>query len=390
MHPSLRAALFAFPALLAAGVFAARADAAIVVHPSGSATAATGTVLDQADTLEQVRRIRPSFPAAAQRTGQQGCVVVRFDVAPSGKPVHVRAWFGVPPGVFDAAAVATVKQWRFKSTRRGRPAWTYGVFQKIDFLLNAFSDSMASPDNAGNGARISWMCSQPPPRAAQIRRAPPGLDGSAAIATYGTETLAYLPLRRSVALPTGMPKVAFCVDAEGAVADPRIVRNAADARLGPLAVQILRTWSFTPFRRGGDARRICHLTWSIPLVTLPLAERPQLCGCAEEPLKIRVLPDGTPGPQGPAAPTHRTAEPAAADAGTSLCLDARGEVTRASIAANSDPGIDSLVLDVIEDFHFFPQHDDAGRPVASCGWYLKVEVYRASNSPPAPRAADAA
>lgn len=56
----------------------------------------------------------PEYPRLAYRRGQQGWVVVRLDVDAAGRPRNVKVIDALPQGVFDRAARATVRDWRFQ------------------------------------------------------------------------------------------------------------------------------------------------------------------------------------------------------------------------------------------------------------------------------------
>ncbi|HZX80662.1 MAG TPA: energy transducer TonB, partial [Lysobacter sp.] len=56
----------------------------------------------------------PAFPPEALRSAQSGEVQVEFTVAPDGSVSAARVVRATPPRVFDRAAVAAVKRWRFQ------------------------------------------------------------------------------------------------------------------------------------------------------------------------------------------------------------------------------------------------------------------------------------
>jgi len=64
----------------------------------------------------------PAYPAAAKKQGISGNVVLLVDVDAQGKPTHVAIERSSPAGVFDAAALDAVRQWRFEpALRQGQP-----------------------------------------------------------------------------------------------------------------------------------------------------------------------------------------------------------------------------------------------------------------------------
>ena len=54
------------------------------------------------------------YPTAARATGIEGRVVVRYDVTVAGTVADAVVVESEPPGVFDDAALAAVRSWRFR------------------------------------------------------------------------------------------------------------------------------------------------------------------------------------------------------------------------------------------------------------------------------------
>lgn len=75
---------------------------------SGEAGGAAG-----ADTLEPLIEVVPSYPEAAAERGASGYVEVAFTVRPSGEVDDVSVIESEPGELFDAAAVAAVRRWRY-------------------------------------------------------------------------------------------------------------------------------------------------------------------------------------------------------------------------------------------------------------------------------------
>lgn len=64
----------------------------------------------------------PAYPAAAKQQGIAGSVVLLVDVDAQGKPTRVAVEQSSPAGVFDAAALDAVRQWRFEpALSQGKP-----------------------------------------------------------------------------------------------------------------------------------------------------------------------------------------------------------------------------------------------------------------------------
>jgi TonB family protein len=64
--------------------------------------------------LEQITTVDPVYPAAAMRNRQEGWVTLEFTVTDGGSVRDPWVTDAEPADVFDAAAIAAVKQWRFK------------------------------------------------------------------------------------------------------------------------------------------------------------------------------------------------------------------------------------------------------------------------------------
>jgi protein TonB len=64
--------------------------------------------------LELVSTVDPIYPAAAMRTRQEGWVTLEFTVTDTGSVRDPWVTDAEPADLFDAAAIAAVKQWRFK------------------------------------------------------------------------------------------------------------------------------------------------------------------------------------------------------------------------------------------------------------------------------------
>jgi periplasmic protein TonB len=92
---------------------------------------------DSVDTLPRPRsRSAPEYPARARQRGIQGHVLLRLRISERGVVEHVRVLESEPAGVFDAVAVAAVRQWTFEpATYQGVPV-TLTVSQRIPFRLN--------------------------------------------------------------------------------------------------------------------------------------------------------------------------------------------------------------------------------------------------------------
>ncbi len=67
-----------------------------------------------AQALTPIKRVEPTYPSDAARTGTEGFVEVEFTVGADGKVVSVSVVNARPSRTFESAAVAAVKQWTFE------------------------------------------------------------------------------------------------------------------------------------------------------------------------------------------------------------------------------------------------------------------------------------
>lgn len=77
---------------------------------------------DRQPVLELSQGAQPQYPAAAKETGIEGEVTLIYTVTASGHVADVRVLEAEPAGVFDEAALAAVRTWRYRPLRRGGEA----------------------------------------------------------------------------------------------------------------------------------------------------------------------------------------------------------------------------------------------------------------------------
>lgn len=82
-----------------------------------------------------LRNPPPGYPAAARRNGEEGTVTLRVLVNAEGAPREVALERSSGSSLLDAAALATVKTWRFSPARRGGEAQEAWVLVPIIFRL---------------------------------------------------------------------------------------------------------------------------------------------------------------------------------------------------------------------------------------------------------------
>jgi periplasmic protein TonB len=90
-----------------------------------------------AGELVALVRIPPEYPAQARMRNISGFVDVEFTVDTEGRVRDVRIVGADPPGVFDRAAINSVRYWRFEPRRQdGRPV-EVTARQRIEFDLSS-------------------------------------------------------------------------------------------------------------------------------------------------------------------------------------------------------------------------------------------------------------
>ena len=76
----------------------------------------------QAADLPRTRQVLPTYPRGAALDGTEGYVDVDFVIATDGVPRNLKVRDAVPKRVFDTAAIACLRQWRFEPiTQNGAP-----------------------------------------------------------------------------------------------------------------------------------------------------------------------------------------------------------------------------------------------------------------------------
>lgn len=77
----------------------------------------------------------PDYPAAAQRAGEEGTVIVRVDVDANGKPTDVAVAQSSRSRELDRAALRAVRHWTFEPAMRDGKAIASTVQVPVDFRM---------------------------------------------------------------------------------------------------------------------------------------------------------------------------------------------------------------------------------------------------------------
>ncbi len=138
--PQPKAAQPVQPQLLAAPADALAPPAEIPVFKESSSPAPTQT--PSAPAVSQPRfdagylqNPTPAYPALSRRMGEEGKVLLRVFVEPTGRPSQVEIKAGSGSSRLDQAAQEAVWRWKFVSARRGEEAIGAWVLVPIVFNL---------------------------------------------------------------------------------------------------------------------------------------------------------------------------------------------------------------------------------------------------------------
>jgi TonB family protein len=99
------------------------ADASAVERAVSAAreNAARGSIISET-ALRKLRYVEPVYPPVAEQLGRSGIVEMQFTVEPNGSVGDITVTHANPPGMFDAAAIDAVRQWRYQPVERnGHP-----------------------------------------------------------------------------------------------------------------------------------------------------------------------------------------------------------------------------------------------------------------------------
>lgn len=111
-------------------------------QPQSAADSKTDHPINAASDTESTPEVSfegqqpPQYPAGALEAGQTGTVVLKVHVGIDGKPLRVEVAQATNPGVFDAAAIAAVENWKFNPALREGMAVESWVRVPICFSLD--------------------------------------------------------------------------------------------------------------------------------------------------------------------------------------------------------------------------------------------------------------
>lgn len=111
-------------------------------HPTSDAN----TPSKPSPEVSYARLKPPRYPAEAIESGQSGSVLLKVLVGSDGTPQQVEVEAATNPGVFDAAAIAAVENWKFNPANREGSAVESWVRVPICFSLDEQSSCEKWPD----------------------------------------------------------------------------------------------------------------------------------------------------------------------------------------------------------------------------------------------------
>lgn len=116
---------------------------------SATATAAPAPGKSSSGKLQPLIRVEPNYPAKARERGQQGFVELAFDVDEQGIVNNARVTRSRPKGVFDTAALAALRRWRYPAQTGRKPV---SLTTRIDFSLPSAAQRAAQARAAAASA----------------------------------------------------------------------------------------------------------------------------------------------------------------------------------------------------------------------------------------------
>ena len=87
------------------------------------------------EALDTVRNRRPAYPEISRRRGQEGTVMLELRVDANGRVVDVRVTESSGFSALDAAAVETLREWRFRPAQRGGMPVAGSITTAVHFRL---------------------------------------------------------------------------------------------------------------------------------------------------------------------------------------------------------------------------------------------------------------
>lgn len=97
-----------------------------------------GCAASQNRPMQLVSGAGPVYPPLAKAEKIEGAVVIRYGVSVDGRVINARVESAEPTGVFEDAALAAVRSWRYNpALQDGQPVAVDNVLSTIRFELSA-------------------------------------------------------------------------------------------------------------------------------------------------------------------------------------------------------------------------------------------------------------
>jgi TonB family protein len=116
----------------AAGVSATDAGAVEEAITAAHDQSRSASILPET-TLRKVRNVAPVYPFVAEQLGRSGVVEMQFTVETDGSVGDIQVVHADPPGMFNAAAIAAVRQWRYQPVKHDGQLVTQRVAVRVLF-----------------------------------------------------------------------------------------------------------------------------------------------------------------------------------------------------------------------------------------------------------------
>ena len=95
-----------------------------------------GCAVSASRPMQLIHDVGPTYPEQAKAAGVQGWVKVRYDISADGRVENLLVAESQPPGLFDAAALTAVAQWRYRpAVIDGAASRVSGVVSTLRFQL---------------------------------------------------------------------------------------------------------------------------------------------------------------------------------------------------------------------------------------------------------------
>jgi len=177
----------------------------------------------QTEPASPIDRPLPDYPANITTPGLTGSVKLRYDIAVDGTVSQADVIESQPASIFDAAAIAAVKQWKFK------PRTTNGVASE-------------------QGSNVIVLRFQPP-------------EGPTAELMFRPEAI--YPEAALNAKKSGWVKVQFDVGPDGRTAHEHVIEHSPDGTFDGSALSSIHHAFFRPPAESGQQSGVSGLTYTI-------------------------------------------------------------------------------------------------------------------------------